>query len=82
MDSWATAFARAADAAGPSAGRWFLIGLGVELVAALIYGYYRLLSRTSLSYGGSIVLVSAIGAVVVGVVFMVVALVMWIGSLT
>ena len=37
-DSWAAAFAQAAEVARPSVGRRLLMGFGAPLVAALIYG--------------------------------------------
>jgi len=82
MDSLAVAVARAADAADPTAGQWLIIGLGMELAAALCYGFYRTLSRTAVGPSAGSVLGGAILAAIGGVVFLVVALVAWISSVT
>jgi len=82
MDSLAIAVAQAADASDPTEGQWLIMGVGMELAAALFYAVYRTLSRTAVGPSGGSVLGGAILMAIGGVVFLVVALVAWISSLT
>ncbi|HEY0117500.1 MAG TPA: hypothetical protein VGC04_01845 [Cellulomonas sp.] len=77
-----TALVRAAEMRGLSTGQWLMMALLSEVLAALIYFFYWALLRKSIGYGAGTIVGAAIMMAAGGVVFLVVAAVSWLRSLS
>lgn len=81
MASWVLAAAQGGDAVETAPSDWFFMALTMGAGAAVIFALYRIAPKTSVGLGSGTLLVGTVGSAAVGVVFVVVGIASWLGSL-